>query len=117
MKNRIHNQIHIEKQEAFFKDLVIEAFANLYDSRLNTLEITQVKCSRGMYHAKIYIESSDLNENEQKEILKLFKKARYILQNYIFKMSGKYSVPKLEIVFDNTLIVQNQLDNLFSRVK
>lgn len=99
------------------QELLIECFSNLGDIRLNNLEIIKVECSKGKYNAKVFIESSSIDESEKKEILKAFKKAQGFINHFLKHNSGWYRTPKLQLVFDTTLILQNKLDDIFKKIQ
>ena len=47
--------IKIQKTESLLKELIPEALSNFEDSRINSLLITDVDCSKGKYDALVYI--------------------------------------------------------------
>ena len=102
--------------KSFLKEILNEAFGNLQDSSLNTLEITRVQCSKGKYDAKIFIESSYMSDNEKKTVIQAFKKARPIIQEYVLNATSWHTSPKLSLEFDETLLIQNRLDAIFAQI-
>ncbi len=69
------SEIKRKRTESLLKELIPEALSTLDDSRVNSLSITEVVCSRGRYDAKVFIDKSGIEESEQKEILLRLKKA------------------------------------------
>ncbi len=112
----MHNKIIQERRESFLQEVVHEALGSLGDTTLNTLEVTRVQCSKGKYDAKIFIESSGIDKSQQAKILQAFKKARPIIQEYILNATAWHSVPKLTLVFDDSLQIQNNLDKIFAQI-
>lgn len=112
----MQNKILQERREAFLQEVINEALGNLGDSLLNTLEVTKVQCSKGKHNAKVFIESSTIDKNMQTNILHAFKKASPIIQEYILNTTTWYSAPKLTLVFDDSLRMQNNLDKIFAKI-
>lgn len=111
------NNILKHRQESFLHELLVECFSNLNDINLSSLEIVKVECSKGKYNAKVFIESSSIDEARKREILKSFKKAQSFISVLVKQGSGWYRSPKLQLEFDNTLSMQNKLDNIFKQIK
>ncbi|GAB0172937.1 30S ribosome-binding factor RbfA [Helicobacter trogontum] len=117
MQNKItQGNVMQERREAFLHEIINEALGSLGDSMLNTLEVTRVQCSRGKHDAKIFIESSNIDKDMQTKILQAFKKARPIVQEYILSTTAWHSAPKLTLVFDDSLQIQNNLDKIFAQI-
>lgn len=112
----MQNKIIQERRESFLQEVINEALGNLGDSVLNTLEVTRVQCSKGKYDAKVFIESSDIDKDMQVKILHSFKKARPIIQEYILNATAWHNAPKLTLVFDDSLKIQNNLDRIFATI-
>lgn len=116
MQKKSKEQIARERRESFLKEILSEAFDSLQDSRLNTLEITHVECSKGRHNAKIFINNNDITSQDRKEILNIFKKAKPILKEYLLCATSWYSVPDLSIEFDDSFEKQNRLDKIFAQI-
>lgn len=111
-----NNKIMQERRESFLQEIVNEALGNLGDSMLNTLEVTRVQCSKGKHDAKVFVESSGIDKNMQGKILQAFKKARPIIQEYILNSTSWHNAPKLTLIFDESLQIQNNLDKIFAEI-
>ncbi len=59
-------EIKRKRTEARLQELIPEALASMNDSRINSLNVTEVICSRGRYDAKVYLDKSFLTQDEQK---------------------------------------------------
>ncbi|AQQ58985.1 MAG: 30S ribosome-binding factor RbfA [Helicobacter sp.] len=112
----MQNKILQERREAFLQEIVNEALGSLGDSLLNTLEVTKVQCSKGKHDAKVFIESSSIDKAMQNKILQAFKKARPIIQEYILSATSWHTAPKITLVFDESLQIQNNLDKIFAQI-
>lgn len=112
----MQNKIIQERRESFLQEVVNEALGSLGDSMLNTLEVTRVQCSKGKHDAKVFIESSGIDKDMQAKILQAFKKARPIIQEYILNVTAWHSAPKLTLIFDESLQIQNNLDRIFATI-
>lgn len=112
----MQNKILQERREAFLQEIVNEALGSLGDSLLNTLEVTKVQCSKGKHDAKVFIESSSIDKAMQNKILQAFKKARPIIQEYILSATSWHIAPKITLVFDESLQIQNNLDKIFAQI-
>lgn len=108
--------IRLQRSQSLLKELVSEALSSLSNPNLNTLSITDVLCSKGKYHAEVFIESSDLTPQERRLILKEIKKAEGILREYILGASGWFKCPKLSFKFDDSLSLGNALDEIFEQI-
>ncbi|STQ86622.1 30S ribosome-binding factor RbfA [Helicobacter muridarum] len=112
MQSRVIQQ----KREAFLKEIINEVFSSLHNEELNTLEIVDVRCSRGKYSAKIFIEASRLSKTQKQNIQKEFKRAKPFIQSSILHASKWFNAPKLILCFDSALQRQNKLDMIFAQI-
>ena len=48
-------EIKLKRTESILAELIPEALSQLNDDRLHSLDIVEVKCSRGRSDAKVYI--------------------------------------------------------------
>lgn len=113
----MQQKIMQERRESFLKEVVHEALGSLGDCLLNTLEVTHVQCSKGKHDAKIFVESSGIDSKEQEQIMRAFKRARPIIQEYILNATAWHSAPKLTLAFDSSLQIQNNLDKIFATIQ
>jgi ribosome-binding factor A len=109
--------IKVQRKESILVELLNEALSTLNDQRLNSLQVLDVVCSRGASDAKVYLEKSILNEKEQKEVLKLIKKANGIISRYCLESTGWYKVPKFTYTFDELFEKENKIEELFAKIK
>jgi len=109
--------IKVQRKESVLKEIIPEALSQMNDNRINTLSVVDVLCSRDGSDAKVYLEKSYLNENEQKRSLKQLKQARGYIQNYCLKATGWFKVPNLTFTFDNLLEKENKMEELFEKIK
>ena len=86
------------------------------DKRLHELNIIEVKCSRGKSDAKVYINPSQLNEQEKRDYLKLLNKARPIVETYCLKDQGWFRCPKFTFEFDEQLEKSKTIEALFKQI-
>ena len=85
---KTNKSIKVQRKESILLELLNEALSILNDNRLNSLNIIAVVCSKGASDCKVYLEKSFLEENEQKERLKLLKKANGLISRYCLESSG-----------------------------
>ncbi|MWV62630.1 30S ribosome-binding factor RbfA [Helicobacter saguini] len=104
------------RKEAFLLEIISGAMTNLDDDRLNTLEIIAVKCSKGKHDAKIFVNASDITKQEQTQILNAFNKAKHLLKEYVLSATSWYHSPNFTLVFDDSLQIQNRLDDIFKQI-
>ena len=109
--------IKVQRKESILVELLNEAFSTLNDSRLNSLHVLDVVCSKGASDAKVYLEKSILTPAEQKEALKLIKKANGLISRYCLESTGWYKVPKFTYTFDELFEKENKMEELFERIK
>ena len=112
-----NKSIKVQRKESILVELLNEALSTLSDSRLNSLQVLDVVCSRGAQDAKVYLEKSILSKEEQKEILKLIKKANGLISRYCLESTGWYKVPKFSYTFDELLEKENKMEQLFEKIK
>lgn len=106
--------IHLERTQSLLKELLIEALSNLEDSRINSVSITDVVCSRGKYNARVFIHT---DTEDKAQILKALHRAQGILREYVLSNSGWYKCPKLEFVIDESMDRAQNLERLFANIE
>jgi ribosome-binding factor A len=109
--------IKVQRKESILVELLNEALSTLNDSRLNSLNVLEVVCSRGASDAKVYLEKSLLTKDEQKEALKLLRKANGLISKYCLESTGWYKVPKFSYTFDDLFEKENKMEKLFNKIK
>lgn len=108
--------IKLERSQSLLLELVSEALSTLSNPNLNSLSITQVQCSKGKYHAEVFIESSGFSQEEKAQVLRELKKAEGILREYVLSASGWFKCPKFSFRFDESLSHANNLDKIFAKI-
>jgi ribosome-binding factor A len=109
-------EIKRKRTESRLVELIPEALAGMNDSRINGLSVTEVICSRGRYDAKVYLDKSYLNEQEQKEALKQLRMVSGYLSTYIRESEGWYKAPKFTFEFDDQLERISRIEALFKEI-
>ena len=112
-----NKSIKVQRKESILVELLNEALSTLSDSRVNSLQVLDVVCSRGAQDAKVYLEKSILSKEEQKEVLKLLKKANGLISRYCLESTGWYKVPKFTYTFDELLEKENKIEELLEKIK
>ena len=77
--------IKLERTQSLLKELIPTALANLNDTRLNALNVIEVKCSRGKYSAQVFLDSSSLDKQEQKRNPKSTQKSKKSHQRILLR--------------------------------
>jgi len=109
--------IKVQRKESLLIELLNEALATLNDNRLNSLNVLDVVCSKGASDAKVYLEKSFLSEKEQREVLKLLKKANGLISKYCLDSTGWYKVPRFTYTFDELFEKENKMEELFRKIQ
>lgn len=108
--------IKLARTQSLLREILPSALANLDDTRLNSLNIVDVKCSRGKYSAEVFLNAPFTNEQEKREILVRLKKAHGILKEYCLEETGWFRCPNFKFSFDTTLEQENRLDEIFKTI-
>ena len=109
-------EIKRHRVESVLKELLPEAFSSLSDERINSLAVTDVKCSRGRSNAKVYLDKSFLNEKEQGEALRQLRKVGAYLQNHCKQSEGWFKAPIFTFEFDDQLEEVSRIEDLFKQI-
>ena len=112
-----NKSIKTQRKESILVELLNEALSTLSDNRINSLQVLDVVCSRGANDAKVFLEKSILSKDEQKEALKLLKKANSLISRYCLESTGWYKTPKFTYTFDELLEKENKLEEIFEKLK
>lgn len=105
--------VHLERTQSLLKELLIEALSSLEDSRISSVSITDVICSRGKYNAQVFIHT---DSEDRTMVLKALRKASGILREYVLSNSGWYKCPKLEFVVDESMARVQSLERIFQSI-
>ena len=113
----MNKTIKIQKTQALLQEVLTTALSELHDPLLHSLSVTKVLCSKGKYHAKVFIESSGLDKDQQNKILTHLNRAKSILREYVLSATGWFKCPDFSFVFDDELNTSKSLDALFEQIK
>jgi len=111
-----NEQIKRKRVESVLKEILPEALSSLEDSRINSLLVTEVVCSRGRSNAKVYLDKAFMDEKEQNESLKQLRKVGSYLQNHCKQSEGWFKAPIFTFEFDDQLEHQKRIDELFKKI-
>ncbi len=111
------NNIKLLKIQSLLKECLQEALFELNDTRLNSLSIIRVECKKGKEHAKVLFDTTGIDECEQKEILKLLKKANSLIKEQLQSSLNWYKAPNLSYEFDKEMQTLNRLDSIFRQIQ
>jgi ribosome-binding factor A len=109
-------EIKRKRVESILKEIIPEALATLSDSRINSLVVTDVVCSRGRSDAKVYLDKSFLDTKEQNEALRQLRKVASYIQNHCKQSEGWFKAPRLTFEFDEHFEKQNRMEELFKQI-
>jgi ribosome-binding factor A len=109
-------QIKLKRTESILGELIPEALGALNDKRLHTLDVIEVKCSRGKSDAKVYLDPAEFSDKEKQEFLKLLSKARPLVETHCLKDQGWYRCPKLTFEFDEHLKQSQNIEEIFKLI-
>jgi len=109
-------EIKRKRLESRLVELIPEALATMNDNRINGLTVTEVVCSRGRYDAKVYLDKSYLNEQEQAQALKQLRIVSNYLSTYIRDSEGWFKSPKFTFEFDDQLERISHMESLFEKI-
>jgi ribosome-binding factor A len=109
--------IKLQQTESLLKELIPEALSTLGDARVNSLNITEVDCSRGKYNADVYFYLPFLDQQEIKEIDTVLKKVSSKIEQYTLTSTGWYRCPKLHFKYDKKIEQINKVQELFKRIE
>ncbi len=111
------NNIKTLKAQSLLQEVIQEALFSLNDTRINSLNITNVECSKGKEFARVFLDPISLDDSEKQEVLRLLKKANGIIRAYLQSSLSWYKIPHLAYEFDDTLNSINRLDSIFKQIE
>lgn len=111
------NNIKLLKTQSLLKEILQESLSSLNDTRLNSLSITRVECKGGKEYAKVFFDTTGIDKCEQKEILKLLKKANSFIRGQLQSSLDWYKTPNLSYEFDEEMQTLNRLDSIFKQIQ
>jgi len=109
--------IKVQRKESLLKEIIPEVLSQMGDGRIRGLSVVDVVCSNDASDAKVYLEKSYLNKDEQKTALKKLKQANGYIKAQALKATGWYKVPNLTFTFDDLLERENKMEELFDKIK
>ena len=109
-------EIKRHRVESVLKEIIPEALATLDDTRINSLLVTDVVCSKGRSDAKVYLEKSFLTPKEQSEALRQLRTVAGYLQNHCKQSEGWFKAPRFTFEFDEQLEKQSRMEELFKQI-
>ena len=112
-----HEEIKRHRVESVLKEIIPEALGTLDDERINGLGVTDVVCSKGRSDAKVYLDTSFLNEKEQGEALKQLRVVSGYIQNHCKQSEGWFKAPRFVFEFDTQLEQVVKIEDLFKQIE
>lgn len=112
-----HEEIKRHRVESVLKETIPEALGTLDDERINSLSVTDVVCSKGRSDAKVYLDTSFLNEKEQSEALKQLRTVAGYIQNHCKQSEGWFKAPRFTFEFDHQLEKVSRIEDLFKQIE
>ena len=110
-------EIKRHRVESVLREIIPEALATLDDSRINSLLVTDVVCSKGRSDAKVYLDTSFLSEKEQNEALRQLRIVSGYIQNHCKQSEGWFKAPRFTFEFDHQLEKVNRIEDLFKQIE
>ncbi len=111
------SDIKRKRTESLLKQLIPEALGTLEDTVMNSINVTDVLCSRGRYDAKVFIDPQEFDEKERDEVLRKLKKLSPFITEYVKETEGWYRAPNFTFEFDDDLERINRMEILFEQIK
>lgn len=105
-----------QRTQSLLQEVLSEALSQLNDTQINNLSITRVICSKGKHSAEVFIEATDIAQDERKLIAQKLNKAQGILKEHILSSTQWFRAPALRFSFDDSLQNANTLDLLFAQI-
>jgi len=109
-------EIKRHRVESVLKEIIPEALTTLDDSRINSLLVVDVVCSKGRSDAKVYLEPSFLSPKEQQEALKQLRSVSGYIQNHCKQSEGWFKAPRFTFEFDQQLEKTIRIEELFKQI-
>jgi len=109
-------EIKRHRVESVLKEIIPEALSTLDDTRINSLLVTDVVCSKGRSDAKVYLDKSFLSPKEQGEALKQLRTVAGYIQNHCKQSEGWFKAPRFTFEFDEQLEKVSRMEELFKQI-
>lgn len=108
--------IKVLKTQSLLQEVLSTALSELNNPLINSLCISKVECKKGKQHAKVFIESSGIEESQRQEILRALHKARGILAQYTLSATSWFKCPEFSFAFDDSLRQAQSLEAIFAKI-
>ncbi len=100
-----------------FKEAVADAISSLNDKTISTLTVVEVKVARGKSDATVYLDGAGLSDDEKAQRVSRLKKASGFIAKHCLATMGKYRIPNLKFVMDDSTEALSKMDELFKRIE
>lgn len=109
--------VKLQRTESLLKEVIPEALSTLSDTRLNSLGVVEVDCSKGKYHAEVYLDAPFATPEEKREILRQLRLAEGTIRDHCLSATGWFKCPRFHFNFDDSTDKANRLDAIFEQLK
>lgn len=109
--------VKIKRTESLLMELIPEALSAMGDSRIKSITITDVVCSRGKSDATVYIYETNISEKEKREIISQLIKVSSRIKSYCLASTGWYKCPNFTFEFDTNIDKISRMEELFAKIK
>jgi ribosome-binding factor A len=113
----LSKNVKLAKVESLLRELLPAALATLDDEELASLSVLDVRCSKGKYDAKVYLDKSFYSQKEQNELVKRLRKASGIVKSYCLNATNWYRCPDFNFIFDDEVEKTMHLEELFKKIQ
>ena len=100
-----------------FKETVADAIASLNDKTIASLTVVEVKVARGKSDAKVYLNGVGFSKEEKEQLVSRLKKASGYIAKHCLASLGKYKLPMLTFIMDDSTEALSKMDELFKRIE
>ena len=109
-------RVRIQRLESeLFKLISSVVNFKMRDRNLRMINISTVKLSNDMSHAKVYFTS--LDDSNHEKILQAFNKGKGFIKREIAAAKFMRAIPNLHFIYDETEENARHLDDLFAKIK
>lgn len=108
--------VKLQRSESLLQEVITEALALLEDSRLSSLSVIAIDCSKGKYHADVYLDAPSADAQERKEILRQLKLAEGAIRASCLSATGWFRCPQFHFHFDDSLDKTQRLEAIFAQL-
>ncbi|MGX2983118.1 30S ribosome-binding factor RbfA [Helicobacter sp. 23-1045] len=108
--------VKILRTQSLLQEALQEVLFDLEDTRLKSIAITRVECSKGKEVAKVFLDKNSLGDLSANDALKLLKKASGAIRANLQAQLSWYRTPNLNFVIDESLENINRLEGIFRKI-